>query len=350
MEIVDLKSRNLSSIPESIFQDIGYGVRFLYLNNNNIRTLPDKLFTGLPNLTWLDLRCNRVRRIPDSVEGHPNLQVFLLGKNNLKELPTVLGSIRKLRELQFGGNPLEFPSRDVLRKGSKYLIKYLQRQWLCETDQSENDENLKRTKPAADSVSSMPVEKKLPDSTSSKRNRLMERYSWPMIFLTNWSSDRLVTDRDIRMKELERLYLEKQKAILEKQERNLQLYKNKETLRAWRNKAKQLQRIESTYKCNNYKGLEMPFGIDKDFFKMEISESLKPKRTTITMSKPFDFDLEMSNIYQMLIDISSKEPGEEHIDEKNESSQTTTNVEKEMQKLHAIQKRIINLKSHITKK
>lgn len=39
------------------------------------------------------------------------------------------------------------------------------------------------------------------------------------------SSDRLVTDRDIRMKELERLYLEKQKIILEKQERILQSYK-----------------------------------------------------------------------------------------------------------------------------
>jgi len=39
------------------------------------------------------------------------------------------------------------------------------------------------------------------------------------------SSDRLVTDRDIRMKELERLYLEKQKVILEKQERILQSYK-----------------------------------------------------------------------------------------------------------------------------
>lgn len=39
------------------------------------------------------------------------------------------------------------------------------------------------------------------------------------------SSDRLVTDRDIRMKELERLYQEKQKLILEKQERILQSYK-----------------------------------------------------------------------------------------------------------------------------
>lgn len=39
------------------------------------------------------------------------------------------------------------------------------------------------------------------------------------------SSDRLVTDQDIRIKELERLYIEKQKLILEKQERILQSYK-----------------------------------------------------------------------------------------------------------------------------
>lgn len=39
------------------------------------------------------------------------------------------------------------------------------------------------------------------------------------------NSDRLVTDRDVRMKELERFYKEKRKAMLEKQERCLQSLK-----------------------------------------------------------------------------------------------------------------------------
>jgi len=56
-----------------------------------IRTLPNELFTGCTNLMWLDLRCNRIRRLPDGVQGHQNLQVLLLGKNDLKRLPLTLG-------------------------------------------------------------------------------------------------------------------------------------------------------------------------------------------------------------------------------------------------------------------
>jgi len=52
----------------------------LYLDNNIIRTLPDELFTGCTNLMWLDLRCNKIRRLPDGIQGHKNLQVLLLGK------------------------------------------------------------------------------------------------------------------------------------------------------------------------------------------------------------------------------------------------------------------------------
>lgn len=63
----------------------------MYLDNNIIRTLPNELFTGCTNLMWLDLRCNRIRRLPDSIQGHKNLQVLLLGKNDLKQLPLTLG-------------------------------------------------------------------------------------------------------------------------------------------------------------------------------------------------------------------------------------------------------------------
>jgi len=66
-------------------------MKYLYLDNNSIRILPDDLFTGCYNLMWLDLRCNRIRRIPDSIKGHPNLQVLLLGKNDVKRLPLTLG-------------------------------------------------------------------------------------------------------------------------------------------------------------------------------------------------------------------------------------------------------------------
>lgn len=68
-----------------------YFVQYLYLDNNSIRTLPDELFLGCANLMWLDLRCNRIRRLPDGIKGHKNLQVLLLGKNDINRLPLILG-------------------------------------------------------------------------------------------------------------------------------------------------------------------------------------------------------------------------------------------------------------------
>lgn len=63
----------------------------MYLDNNNIRTLPNELFIDCKHLLWLDLRCNRVRRLPDGIKGHQNLQVLLLGKNDITQLPLTLG-------------------------------------------------------------------------------------------------------------------------------------------------------------------------------------------------------------------------------------------------------------------
>lgn len=61
------------------------------MDNNNIRILPNELFTNCSNLLWLDLRCNNLRRLPDEIKGHENLQVLLLGKNDIKRLPLTLG-------------------------------------------------------------------------------------------------------------------------------------------------------------------------------------------------------------------------------------------------------------------
>lgn len=35
----------------------------------------------------------------------------------------------KLRELQVVGNPLDYPTREIMKKGSKYLIRFLQENW-----------------------------------------------------------------------------------------------------------------------------------------------------------------------------------------------------------------------------
>ncbi|XP_050531648.1 uncharacterized protein LOC126900184, partial [Daktulosphaira vitifoliae] len=359
---VDMKSKNITFLSQSLLFNINENVEFLYLNNNNIKVIPDELFINFPNLIWLDLRCNKIRKIPRSIEQHQSLQVLLLGKNNLKELPNTLGSISKLKELNVSGNPIEYPSRDILKKGSKYLIKYLQEQWFNETNQSycAFNNNLEENIKIKDISTSAPYmfkkqNKKIQGGIFNKA-RLMERYSWPMIFLTNWSSDRLVTDRDVRLKELERLYKDKRKTLLEKQERCLQSFKNKELLKGWRYKARQLQLIESDSKYQNYTGLEAPFGLDKKnlktisrkMYNKEINETLKNTNTPITFPKKFDFDLEMSNIYQLLTNINTNMIGYDSQND-NKDRVLMSKVEIETQMLQDIQKRIANLKSCVIK-
>jgi len=41
----------------------------------------------------------------------------------------------KLRELQIVGNPLDYPTRDIVKKGSKYVIQFLREKW-------KNDQNI----------------------------------------------------------------------------------------------------------------------------------------------------------------------------------------------------------------
>ncbi|XP_015377569.1 PREDICTED: leucine-rich repeat-containing protein 40-like [Diuraphis noxia] len=345
MEIVTLKNRNIMSIPESLIREIGCFVRYLYLDNNIIRTLPDELFTGCTNLMWLDLRCNRIRRLPDGIQGHKNLQVLLLGKNDLKRLPLTLGSLPKLRELHVAGNPLDCLTRDMVKKGSKYLISFLQEKWksdqnIMETIQQNNDQ-LNVVKKIDEKI--LKKNKKFKKITDTSKMQLMERYSWPMIFLTNWSSDRLVTDRDIRMKELERLYLEKQKVILEKQERILQSYKDEETLKIWRAKAKQLQYFENSSKLNNCESLYL---IKAQGYVLESVENINYKNAVKhTVIKPFDFDLEMSDIYKMLVSLTSNNVENTNSNKKNDPK--ISSIDWEIQKLHDIQKRISQLKMHM---
>lgn len=43
----------------------------------------------------------------------------------------------KLRELQVIGNPLNYPIRDIVKKGSKYLIYFLQMKWKNDLNDGE---------------------------------------------------------------------------------------------------------------------------------------------------------------------------------------------------------------------
>ncbi|KAL7061985.1 hypothetical protein AAHC03_01223 [Spirometra sp. Aus1] len=89
--------------------------------------LPEELFDSFPCLTWLDLRNNQLLEISRSICKLVNLTNLLVGANKLTKLPVEIGALKKLKGLNVEKNNLEFPSKDVLCRGTKYVISYLQR-------------------------------------------------------------------------------------------------------------------------------------------------------------------------------------------------------------------------------
>merc|ERR1719192_406403 len=110
-----LSKRKIQWIPKQLFQ-LSY-IENLYLDNNNLELLPDKFFARLPQLKYLDLRNNELSEIPShGLENHNNLQVLLLSRNSITSLPLELGFIKSLNALHWIGNPIEYPSFEVLEE------------------------------------------------------------------------------------------------------------------------------------------------------------------------------------------------------------------------------------------
>lgn len=42
-----------------------------------------------------------MRRLPDGIKGHPNLQILLLGKNDIKRLPLALGMLNLISNFKY---------------------------------------------------------------------------------------------------------------------------------------------------------------------------------------------------------------------------------------------------------
>lgn len=103
------------------------------MQNNKLKTLPDDFFPALPNLKWLDLRDNEITDIPKSIKDHRSLTHILLQNNKITTLPNELGTVMTLKVLQLSGNPLMYPPRDVIKAGTRRILKFLNERFFEET-------------------------------------------------------------------------------------------------------------------------------------------------------------------------------------------------------------------------
>lgn len=97
----------------------------LSLYGNRIFSLPDNFFCSFPQLIWLDLRFNLLSSIPRAIKNLSRIKNLLVGHNNIHRLCLEIGGMGNLVGLNIGGNPLQFPSQNIISRGSKYVLNYL---------------------------------------------------------------------------------------------------------------------------------------------------------------------------------------------------------------------------------
>lgn len=121
---LELCDKGMIQIPRELL-DLN-NLEYLYLEGNELTSLPDDFFDCLPRLTWLDLRRNKLLRLPSVYTGrHNHLRTLLLEGNKLRSLPLELGLIKSLNGLNISNNPIEFPPKDIMEKGTSEILKFL---------------------------------------------------------------------------------------------------------------------------------------------------------------------------------------------------------------------------------
>ncbi|XP_035294039.1 leucine-rich repeat-containing protein 27 [Cricetulus griseus] len=120
--VLDLSQRGLCHLGD--FFKIP-NLKQLYLQRNLLSEIPKDFFQLLPNLTWLDLRYNKISALPSGIGSHRHLKTLLLERNPIKMLPLELGQVTTLKALNLRHCPLEFPPHLIVQKGLVAILTFL---------------------------------------------------------------------------------------------------------------------------------------------------------------------------------------------------------------------------------
>lgn len=96
-----------------------------HISNNFIKEIPERFFEKLPNLKVIDLRDNKITKLPDEVSMLQSLMRLDISNNSLTSLPTSLCTLAHLVSLQVDGNPIKSIRRDIIACGTHRILKTL---------------------------------------------------------------------------------------------------------------------------------------------------------------------------------------------------------------------------------
>lgn len=132
----------------------------LHISNNYIKEIPERFCETLPNLKVLDLRDNKIEKLPDDIQMLQSLMRLDLSNNTITSLPSSLCSLAHLVSLQVDGNPIRSIRRDVIACGTQRILKTLRDRAIVD----------KTRKSFHESQPTIP-EKKFPDIYQLKKTR-----------------------------------------------------------------------------------------------------------------------------------------------------------------------------------
>ncbi|XP_076599717.1 leucine-rich repeat-containing protein 27-like [Chaetodon auriga] len=122
-ETLCLSRSKLRHVADSILKNSA--IKYLYLEGNQLSSVPDSLFISLANLLWLDLRNNQIASLPAEIGLHRSLKTLLLEGNPISELPPELGNVITLKGLNLRNCPISFPPQDIVNQGLQSILQYL---------------------------------------------------------------------------------------------------------------------------------------------------------------------------------------------------------------------------------
>lgn len=319
---LDLSRCGIRTLPDELL-DLRH-LEYLYLEGNRISQLPENFFECFSNLKWLDLRRNCLTSIPSFfLGGMTELRSLLLEGNELSTLPLELGLVKTLDGLNIRGNPLVFPPEEVMEKGVKTILGFLRtmldakssgcnlpdvkdllQKTISDADDSEGE--LQKGRNGAHVSNSSRSIRKIgrtrsiesemfgsrqpsagilrPSNADDRNNGRLKKSSSKRVVKTQSEKyldpdgERPVLDDEVNSRFLEERQLARLKKLKMKQDGVIQGRKDQETVKNWREEAKQLQQKKNMEK--RIKGkidydepvTKAPFGISDNDLKVMSNE------------------------------------------------------------------------------
>ena len=107
LHTLDLRRNLLISLPAGVFDNLS-SLEWISARGNRLTALPDGIFDGTPALGWVEFSSNELAALPDGIlDGLVNLRRAYFSRNQLTRLPDgVFDGLSALQQVYFGGNRL----------------------------------------------------------------------------------------------------------------------------------------------------------------------------------------------------------------------------------------------------